>query len=127
LGICLGMQLMTNSSEEGNVTGLGWIDAETIRFEITNKVQFKVPHVGWNNLNVKNSNNILHNVSPTDYYYFVHSYYVSCKNESNIMALTDYEYSFASSIQKENIMGVQFHPEKSYEAGEKIFTNFMKL
>jgi len=127
LGICLGMQLMTKRSEEGNVDGLGWFDAQTVKFAITDSLHYKIPHVGWNNLLIKQTNGVLHDVSPEDYYYFVHSYHVQCNDSLDILAFTEYGYPFVSAIQKENIIGVQFHPEKSYEAGEKIFSNFIKL
>jgi imidazole glycerol-phosphate synthase subunit HisH len=127
LGICLGMQLMTQKSEEGNVDGLGWFDAETVKFEIADSIRYKIPQVGWNNLLLKRTDTLLNGVNSEDYYYFVHSYHVRCNDSSDILALTEYEYSFVSAIQKENIIGVQFHPEKSYEAGEKIFSNFIKM
>jgi imidazole glycerol-phosphate synthase subunit HisH len=127
LGICLGMQMMTQKSEEGNVDGLGWFDAETVKFTITDSLRYKIPHVGWNNLLVKKTDSVLYNRTPEDYYYFVHSYHVRCNDNSDILALTEYGYPFVSAIQKENITGVQFHPEKSYEAGEKIFSNFIQI
>lgn len=125
LGICLGMQLMTKHSAEGNVDGFGWFDAQTNRFEVTEPYLYKVPHVGFNNLDVQKKDVLMQGLTEDDYFYFVHAYHVNCTVKKNIAALTNYAYPFASSIEKEHIMGVQFHPEKSYLAGEKIFRNFL--
>lgn len=125
LGICLGMQLMTKHSTEGNVNGFGWFDAQTNRFEVSEPYLYKVPHVGFNNLVVQKEEVLMSGLTEDDYFYFVHAYHVNCNVKKNIAALTNYAYPFASTIEKEHIMGVQFHPEKSYMAGEKIFRNFL--
>jgi imidazole glycerol-phosphate synthase subunit HisH len=126
LGICLGMQLMASHSEEGDVSGLNWFDAEVVKFKITKKELFKVPHVGWNKLSHEKLNsNILDSIHPDDEFYFVHSYHIETKEEVDILSKTRYEYTFVSSIQKENITGVQFHPEKSHKAGEQLIKNFL--
>ena len=127
LGICLGMQLMTKRSEEGDVDGLGWFDAETIKFRVEDKQRFKIPHIGWNTIQQNRSHTILNNVTEDSFFYFVHSYHVECVNQADSLGVTDYAYSFSSIIQKENIIGVQFHPEKSYEAGDMMFENFLKM
>jgi imidazole glycerol-phosphate synthase subunit HisH len=122
LGICLGMQVMTTFSEEGECSGLGWVKADTKRFRLQNH---KVPHIGWNTLEVnkKCPSGIIHD--PTDEFYFVHSYYVSCENDEDILFTTSYEITFTSGFLRENIMGVQFHPEKSHLGGLKILKYFL--
>lgn len=126
LGICLGMQLMTEFSEEGNVEGLGWIKANTKKF-VFDTTGLKIPHMGWNTLNEVKSSPITNNISPDNLFYFVHSYYVSCENQDDVLAATNYGLSFVSSFQKENIFGCQFHPEKSHSAGLKLLKNFANL
>jgi imidazole glycerol-phosphate synthase subunit HisH len=122
LGICLGMQLLsTLGFEYGRTEGLSAIDAEVKPM----LVDAKVPHMGFNNINVLNSNDLLKNLENEEFY-FMHSYEVV--NYTNIIALTDYAgHKFVSSIQKDNLYGVQFHPEKSREAGIKLFKNFLEL
>ena len=127
LGICLGMQLMTNDSEEGNVKGFGWIDASVKRFNINNKKKFKVPHVGWNTVKIKKSTPLFLNVDIEEGFYFVHSYYVDPNVNSDILCITDYESEFVSAFQKDDIYGVQFHPEKSHDAGETLLRNFVNM
>jgi len=124
LGICLGMQLMTAFSEEGNINGLGWVDAETKKFPAS---KLKIPHMGWNTVDVKKKCRLSNNISPDDSFYFVHSYYVTCKNVDDIVFATNYERTFVSGFQHENISGVQFHPEKSYKSGIKLLQNFSNL
>ena len=126
LGICLGMQLLSKKSEEGNVTGLGWIDAETNRFSIEKNQKYKIPHMGWNNVYTKNNSPIMHGVSKSEVFYFVHSYHLECEDEDIIIGETDYCYRFVSAIQKDNIYGTQFHPEKSHDSGLKILKNFLE-
>ena len=128
LGICLGMQLFTQSSEEGNCEGLGWIDAESKKFEFDFKESFlKVPHMGWNSLRIKKEHDLVQDIWDDDQFYFVHSYYVECKEENDILTETQYGQVFTSSIQKENIIGVQFHPEKSHDVGSKMIENFISM
>ena len=126
LGICLGMQLMTKKSEEGTAVGLGWIDAATIKFDHNGK-KIKVPHMGWNNVNIKSTNPLVKNMYSERRFYFVHSYYVKCNDSRNVIGKTEYGVDFASIICKENIFGCQFHPEKSHRFGMKIFQNFAEL
>lgn len=125
LGICLGMQLMSNFSEEGNTKGFGWVDSNTIKFNFSNN-KLKVPHMGWNSLNIKKNKSLVDGVSSEDIFYFVHSYYITCNNEDDIVATTNYGIDFVSAIQKENIYATQFHPEKSHDSGFKIIVNFLK-
>ena len=128
LGICLGMQLFTKKSEEGNLQGLGWIDAQTIRFKFDEKNNnLKIPHMGWNTVYLKKENQLFREMFAEPRFYFVHSYHVVCNNEQNILTTTHHGYEFVSSIQKDNIMGVQFHPEKSHKFGMKLLRNFAEL
>lgn len=128
LGICLGMQLLTKKSEEGNVKGLGWIDAETKKFHFPNcSKKIRIPHVGWNTINLKNPSILLNNINPAERFYFTHSYYVTCSNHENIIATTHYGTDFVSVLQKENICGTQFHPEKSHKNGFEIIKNFIRI
>ena len=120
LGICLGMQLMCNSSQEGNTKGLGIFDIDVIKF--TPKV--KVPQMGWNQIyNLKSP--LFKGISEKEYMYLVHSFYVPNCSES--IATTDYEVEYASALQKDNFYGTQFHPEKSGDVGEQILNNFLNL
>jgi glutamine amidotransferase len=128
LGICLGMQLMAAHSEEGDAAGLGWFDANVMKFRITNKDMYKVPHMGWNTLtHEKPPSPLLQGIELRDEFYFVHSYHISTSVPEDIMTKTPYENLFVSAIEKENIFGVQFHPEKSHTAGEKMLRNFLNL
>lgn len=126
LGICLGMQLFTGFSEEGNVKGLGWLDAETMKFALTD-IKHKVPHMGWNSIEQKKESPLLKDIPDNRHYYFVHSYHVRCNDKEDILTTSFYGYEFVSSVQKENIFGTQFHPEKSHEWGEKMLNNFLNL
>ena len=120
LGICLGMQLMCNKSEEGNTKGLGIFDVDVIKF--TPKV--KVPQMGWNQIyNLKSP--LFSGINENEYMYLVHSFYAP--NCPETIATTDYEVEYASALQKDNFYGTQFHPEKSGDIGEQILANFLKL
>ena len=123
LGICLGMQLLTNESEEGRSPGLGWIDARTIKLDSGN---LKIPHMGWNTTEVKQRHLIFDGLSDPRFY-FVHSYHVHCNKRDNILSTTQYGREFVSSLIKENILGVQFHPEKSHKFGMRLLSNFAHL
>jgi len=127
LGICLGMQLMANKSEEGNVEGLGWIDANVVKFNITNKLKYKVPHTGWNQISISKESKLMHNIPNFSEFYFVHSYHFKTNNSIDILNETEYESKFVSAIEKENIYGVQYHPEKSHDVGELLLKNFVNL
>ncbi|QIW09660.1 imidazole glycerol phosphate synthase subunit HisH [Francisella sp. LA112445] len=129
LGICLGMQLLTNSSEEGSLSGLGWIDAETISFKNKIDKKYRVPHMGWNVVEQSNDSLLTHGFEEFDEtrFYFVHSYFVKVKNENNSILKANYGCEFDCAIQKENIFGAQFHPEKSHKFGMKLFENFSRI
>lgn len=127
LGICLGMQLFCKHSEEGNAQGLGWIDAEVVRFRVSDKIRFKIPHIGWNNVKIVNSNLLDKSISSEDKFYFVHSYHLKCENPSDIWMKTTYDYEFVSAVHRDNIYGTQFHPEKSHDAGYELLKKFTEL
>jgi glutamine amidotransferase len=126
LGICLGMQLLTRGSEEGDRPGLGWINAETVKFRFEkSNTALKVPHMGWNSITIKQESNLFEGMHEELRFYFVHSYYVRCSEESDILATTNYGSDFTSSVRRDNIVGTQFHPEKSHKFGMKVFKNFV--
>ena len=120
LGICLGMQLMCNCSEEGNTTGLGIFDVDVVHFENT----LKVPHIGWNRIKDLKTP-LFEGIAENEFVYLVHSFYAPVCSET--IAKCDYGVNYSSALNKENFYGVQFHPEKSSSAGEKILENFLKL
>ena len=127
LGICLGMQLLFEKSEEGNKPGLGWIPGEVKRFDFSNpetSKYLKIPHMGWNSINI-NSNDLFCEFEDSARFYFVHSYHVVCANPDHILATTFYGYEFASIVNKDNIWGTQFHPEKSHRYGLLLLNNFL--
>ena len=127
LGICLGMQLMANKSEEGNVNGFGWIDADVVRFCIKDKIKYKIPHMGWNQISQIKESKLMKGVPDFTEFYFVHSFHYKCNDFSVILNETEYEYKFTSAIEKENIFGVQYHPEKSHNVGDLLLKNFINL
>jgi glutamine amidotransferase len=124
LGICLGMQLMTLKSEEGMLQGLGWIDAVTVRFRFDDPAHFKSPHMGWNFIRQHKESRLLKDMVPESRFYFVHSFFVKSNTPSDILTTTEYEKEFTSSFEKGNIIGVQFHPEKSHKFGMALLRNF---
>ena len=126
LGICLGMQLLTKYSEEGNLAGLGFIDAQTKKFELRD-ASLKVPHMGWNTVAFQKKSKLIQEVSVNPRYYFVHSYYITCANQEDILCTTNYGEDFISGFQHQNIFGLQFHPEKSHKFGMELLANFCKI
>ena len=126
LGICLGMQLLTKHSEEGNLVGLGFIDAQTKKFELQDAT-LKVPHMGWNTVEIKKESSMNIGVSINPRYYFVHSYFVDCANQDDILFSSQYGQEFVSGFQHQNIFGLQFHPEKSHKFGMELLANFCKI
>ncbi len=128
LGICLGMQLMTERSDEGKAPGLGWIHGEAVRFRFNgSSPKMKVPHMRWNSVALKKESKLFNDMPQMPRFYFVHSYHVICENESDVLTTTPYGDDFVSSIEKENIFGTQFHPEKSHKFGMKLLRNFSNL
>lgn len=126
LGICLGLQLLFKSSEEGKSTpGLGILDGEILR--IPDKGNLKIPHMGWNSLNLMNNGRLFKNIDNESYVYFVHSYYLKAKDEGIVTANSEYGTIIHASVEKDNVFGCQFHPEKSGEVGLNILRNFINL
>jgi imidazole glycerol-phosphate synthase subunit HisH len=125
LGICLGMQLMSKGSEEGSFSGLCWIDATTLRFHFQNTAEYKIPHMGWNFIIQHKTSRLFEDMPADPRFYFVHSYFFSAADPEDIVTSTTYEIEFTSSFEKGNIMGVQFHPEKSHKFGMKLLKNFV--
>lgn len=127
LGICLGMQLLARRSEEGTSEGLGWVDAEVVKFRVSDKLKYKIPHIGWNQLLVKKRSLLMKNIPDESEFYFVHSYHLQIGNPSDLLSETRFDYVFPSAIEKGNIFGVQFHPEKSHDAGLRMLKNFVEM
>jgi len=127
LGICLGMQLMARKSEEGNASGFGWFSGEVQRFRITDTIKHKVPQTGWNTAHICKESPLLQNIADDSEFYFLHSYHYKTADETEVLCRTDFEYEFVSAISKENIFGVQFHPEKSHDTGTRLLKNFIEL
>lgn len=123
LGICLGMQLMTRSSEEGARAGLGWIDADALRFR-PNDAALKVPHMGWNRVMPTRPSPLTDGLPEDPRFYFVHSFFVRCHDEADVLTTTLFGEPFASAFQHGNVWGVQFHPEKSHKFGMALLRNF---
>lgn len=127
LGICLGAQLLTRGSEEGSQKGLGWIAADTVKFDSTKLADnLKIPHMGWSDVTFKNEAPLFKNMPDDSRFYFVHSYHLKCDNVEDIAVTTKFGYEFAAGIITDNIMGMQFHPEKSHKYGMKLLGNFIK-
>lgn len=128
LGVCVGMQIMATSSDEGGANGLGWFDATVRRFDET-KIQHKpkLPHMGWNSISVNSESTIFNDINTENGFYFLHSYYIDCSNNIDILAQSSYGENFTCAINKKNIYGFQFHPEKSHSNGVSLFKNFAEL
>jgi glutamine amidotransferase len=128
LGICLGVQLLLQGSEEGVRPGLGWIAGRVIRFrQEAGPDALKVPHMGWNYVAPAKPDALLQELPPEPRFYFVHSYHLACDDPSDVLAWTDYGVRFASAVQRENIRGTQFHPEKSHKFGLAVLKNFLAV
>ncbi len=126
LGICLGMQMLTRKSEEGEKKGLGWIDGETVKFTPDPSLKLKVPHMGWDYIKVTRKNPLLA-MDKKQRFYFVHSYFVTCDDVSQVLATCDFDQPFVCAVNKENIFGTQFHPEKSLAFGMEVLSNFNRI
>ncbi len=127
LGICVGYQLMAEFSEEGDYKGLGWIPAQVRKFRFDTSLNLKVPHMGWNYVRLLKDSAMIASFGEEPRFYFAHSYYVDCKDSSIRLLETDYGISFTAAIQRENLIGVQFHPEKSHKFGMALFKNFAEF
>ncbi len=127
LGICLGVQLLTQSSEEGKEKGLGWIKGKTVAFDKTKlDGNHKIPHMGWTDVKDYEKSKLFTGMYDEPRFYFVHSYHLQLDNPADVLATANYGYDFIAGIEHENILGVQFHPEKSHKYGMKLLENFVK-
>ncbi|AXI54106.1 imidazole glycerol phosphate synthase subunit HisH [Sulfitobacter sp. JL08] len=127
LGICVGMQLLARKSEEGALPGLGWIEADVVAFDKSRLGKSdKVPHMGWADLSVRKPSGLLHDFHEDPRFYFVHSFHFSCDHEEDVAATAHHGYDFCAAIARDNIWGVQFHPEKSHRFGMALFRNFIE-
>lgn len=129
LGICMGMQMMCNGSEEGEIPGLGWIDADVRRFTREETGGRQVPHMGWNTVSVVRENPLLvsDEIRGEERFYFVHSYRVTCHDANDVIGMSSYGQDFVCAFQRDNIFGVQFHPEKSHRFGLGLIQRFVEL
>ena len=128
LGICLGVQLFTKRSDEGTLPGLGWIDAETVHFNQSSLAENdRVPHMGWRDVEINHASKLAKELPTNSRFYFVHSYHLRCNSPKDVLFSARYGYSFPSGVEKENIYGVQFHPEKSHRFGKKLLANYAAL
>ena len=127
LGICLGMQLLTRHSEEGDADGLGWIDARTVRFDPKRVgADLPIPHMGWNYVTAARDTRHNKGLDAESRFYFVHSYFVECSDEQFVLLWSEYGHRFTAAIQQKNVFGVQFHPEKSHRFGMTLLRNFVE-
>lgn len=128
IGICVGMQMMGNKSDEGSSEGLKWIDADIIKFDPKN-INFitKLPHMGWNDVVPTKQTKLFTSLEKDSLFYFLHSYYFKCNNIKDSIAVAEYGDFFTCAVNHENIYGIQFHPEKSHHYGEVLLNNFAKL
>jgi glutamine amidotransferase len=128
LGICLGMQILTDGSEEGQMPGLGWISGQVRRIHHAGpSPTLKVPHIGWNTVTPCTNSPLFARLDPAARFYFVHSYHVTVSDQAHAAGITEYGIQFVSAVHKKNISGVQFHPEKSQEVGLRLIQNFLGL
>jgi len=128
LGLCLGMQLLAGESEEGTLPGLGWIPGRVVRFRLDGSDRsLHVPQMGWNTVRVVRPVALLADLGERPRFYFAHSYHLECDDPADVVGVTTHGYEFPSVVQRENVMGAQFHPEKSHRFGMKILGNFLGL
>ena len=127
IGICVGMQMLAKSSEEGTLNGLGWIDGIVKKFDKSKIKNAPLPHMGWNNLIMEKKNKIFDNLEENPRYYFLHSYYFECENKEDVIATATYGEKFDCMINHKNIYGIQCHPEKSHHNGMQLLKNFGEL
>lgn len=127
LGICLGMQLLANESEEGGAQGFGWINARVVKFSIQNNLRYKVPQTGWNTATICKESKLLRGIENNSEFYFLHSFHYAATCEEDKLTTTEFEYEYVSAVEKDNIFGTQFHPEKSHRQGVQLFKNFIQI
>ena len=125
LGICLGLQMLFESSEEGDVKGFDLLPGIVKRFELSQKERIKIPHMGWNKVNLTNSHPMWNKIDADNRFYFVHSFYAEVTDKNLVMATSNHGEKFTSAIAKDNIFAVQFHPEKSSKLGLQLLNNFI--
>lgn len=128
LGVCVGMQIMASSSEEGQLAGLNWIQGRVKKFDVTTLTHKPtIPHMGWNQFNALEQHPIFTDIDPEQGFYFLHSYYFECEHRSDVFATSEYGIEFSSAVRRQNIFGFQFHPEKSLSNGVALLKNFAGL
>lgn len=130
IGICVGMQMMANRSEEGTSAGLGWINGTVKRFHYDNEViasKYPLPHMGWNNISPVKQSMLVNNLDEQKRFYFLHSYYFSCASQDDVVATANYGFDYACIVNHENVYGIQCHPEKSHHNGVALLKNFAEL
>lgn len=127
LGICVGMQILGLSSDEGNLAGLGWVDGRVKKLNGLSASNMPLPHMGWNNVNLVKQDPLFVGLETSSRYYFLHSYYFECTHQENILAESEYGCDFACAVRHKKIYGVQFHPEKSHHYGARLLKNFADL
>jgi glutamine amidotransferase len=124
LGICVGMQMLANSSEEGNLDGLGYVDGSVKKFNREQIADYPLPHMGWNEVKHDEQDHLFNNISNVERFYFLHSYYFECDQELHKIASAEYGIKFTCGVRNKNVYGIQFHPEKSHDAGISLLSNF---
>jgi glutamine amidotransferase len=128
LGICVGMQILAKSSEDGELPGLGWIDGTVKKFDLSVMPNGTyLPHMGWNDVSPAVVGGLFNGMKQDSRFYFLHSYYFECHQQSNILALSEYGRNFSCAVHQDNIFGVQFHPEKSHHFGSQLLKNFAEV
>ncbi len=128
IGICVGMQILAETSEEGSLNGLGYIKGKVKKMDASLLMQKpRLPHLGWNSIEINRPNELLKNIDPEFGFYFLHSYYFECTDKDDVLTTTTYGKPFASAVNHENVYGIQFHPEKSHQNGITLLHNFAKL
>lgn len=128
LGVCVGMQILAGGSDEGKLSGLGWIDGRVRRFDESKLPRpARLPHMGWNDVVPRSGAKLFSGLEQDSRFYFLHSYYFDCASNDNVLATSEYGMSFGCAVHSNNIYGVQFHPEKSHAYGMRLLKNFAEL